>query len=121
MPDKVEETNNKNSTPWNPRAYCLNERYDKVDIRETILGMDLFGAPVPSFNFEGREKIGSWPGILCSLIYLFILASFTWFKITKFNTTSQTPVFNEAVLVNGWTTEDKLDLTNERMRGAFAF
>jgi hypothetical protein len=98
----------------------LSERYEKTTPFETILGFDLFGSPIPTFNFEGRDKIGSVMGQCLTLVYLFVLISFTFFKTYRFYSGSN-PGISASLTVNGWTKEDKIDLLEEKMMGAFAF
>ena len=105
---------------WPPRRYLLSERYEKTTYMETILGFDLFGSPIPSFNFEGRDKIGSVMGLCLTLVYLFVLISFTFFKTYRFYSGSN-PNISASVTVNGWTKDDRIDLLEEKMMGAFAF
>ena len=74
-----------------------------------MFGFDLFGSPIPSYNFEGRDKIGSVMGLLLTVSYLFLMISFTYYKTRRFYT-GQNPNISNSVEVNGWSSEDKIDL-----------
>ena len=42
---------------------------------------DIFAAPVPQFNLDGRERIHSLLGLLCSLVLFLIIFTFSLVKL----------------------------------------
>jgi hypothetical protein len=55
-------------------------------VREFMGRVDLFAYPVYGFNIEGREKIGSGVGMLCSILVFLIISTFTIHKATDLST-----------------------------------
>ena len=98
--------------------YCLEERYRNTNWTETILSLDLFALPAPSFNFEGRRKIGSALGLVASTFFMLSLGLFIWLKAGRFiNGTN--PLIAYAEEKDVYTSEDAIDLYEVQMLHAF--
>jgi hypothetical protein len=63
--------------------YIFDIRYRNTSCKENILSFDKFSAEVPSFNFEGRPKIGSLCGSILSLAFYIGLLAFGVSKIDR--------------------------------------
>jgi hypothetical protein len=71
---------------------------------------DIFGAPMPSFNYRGASTIGTPFGCILSL---FLLTLLSLYGTIKFNhlVTKKNPVLSKAAQSNRYQTEeDALDL-----------
>jgi hypothetical protein len=67
-------------------VYCFEERYRNSSLTEKILSYDMFGAYIPNFNFEGRNKVGSKFGLVATCLFVLLLGNFAGFKISRFVT-----------------------------------
>ena len=98
--------------------HCLEERYRNTSLSEKILAFDAFGARIPAFNFEGRNRIGSIVGIIATCFFYLGIGLFSVFKIARFSTGGN-PLISEAVEVDFYTVDDVIDVYEIQMLGAF--
>jgi hypothetical protein len=99
-------------------VYCFEERYRNTSLSETILAFDIFGAYIPTFNFEGRNKVGSPFGFAATCLFVLLLGSFAGFKISRF-ATGANPLISESMEIDFYDDEERIVLDSINMLGAF--
>jgi hypothetical protein len=65
-----------------------NKNYDKF-----LDGIDLFGANVTKFNFEGRESVYSPIGVVCSLFTIVMTMVYTGNQAMQFILKQNTTIY----------------------------
>ena len=58
---------------------------------------DFFGAPVKSFNFEGRQKVHTKPGLICSALVTLCLTTYALHLFIKLSSKSNPNVYTQDV------------------------
>jgi hypothetical protein len=96
----------------------LEERHRNKSTEETLLSFDIFGSPIPSFNFEGRYNFGSRPGLFATLLFTISLGTFSVLKILRFSA-GENPLISEALEINFYDVTDAIDIKEIKMLGAF--
>jgi hypothetical protein len=82
------------------------------------LSFDIFGTHIPTFNFEGRNKVGSTTGLVSTALFYLLLGSFAGFKISRF-TSGANPLISESQEVDAYDVNEKIILDDVSMLGAF--
>ena len=53
-----------------------------MKVQGYINRFDMFSYPVYGFNIDGRAKIGSWTGIVCSVLVATVMLTFSTLKMS---------------------------------------
>ena len=77
-----------------------------------ILDFDLFGEPMPQYNFERKNKIGSTCGFLVSLLVTFMALAYSKQKFVDLVTFKNPAVVKSNELHKHQTPATSLDLDN---------
>ena len=63
--------------------HCFGERYRNKSTYETLVSFDMFAPNMPSFNFEGRQKIGSIFGVFFTCFFIVGMSGYSLFNLGK--------------------------------------
>ena len=85
---------------------------------ETLLSFDRFAEKVPSFNFRSKSMMGSWFGLLTSLVFWMCLIAFGVVKTIRLVKGSN-PLISAATELDLYGEDDVIDLDTIQMLGAF--
>jgi hypothetical protein len=99
-------------------VYCFEERYRNKSWTETLLAYDMFGARIPTFNFEGRNKVGSPTGLVATVFFVVLLGSFAGFKVSRL-ITGGNPLISESMEIDFYDENERIVLDKINMLGAF--
>jgi hypothetical protein len=73
---------------------------------------------VPAFNFQGRNTMGSWFGLLTTIVFWTLLLSFVALKLTRL-IRGANPLISSAVELDFYGPDEKVDIGEAKMIGAF--
>jgi hypothetical protein len=73
---------------------------------------------VPSFNFEGRGSMGSWFGLVTTIGFWTVLLLLISLKIARL-VNGTNPLISAAVDLDHYGPEEKVDIGESNMLGAF--
>jgi hypothetical protein len=99
-------------------VYCLEERYRNNSWTETFLSFDLFGATIPVYNFEGRNKIGTPIGLVSTGMFVTLLGAFAGFKGLRF-ANGANPLISESEEIDFYDEDNRIKVDEIRMMSAF--
>jgi hypothetical protein len=71
--------------------------------------MDRFAEKVPTFNFKGKGNFGSWPGLIVTVAFWFVLIFLTSFKVIRL-VNGTNPLISSAVELDFYGSEDKINI-----------
>jgi hypothetical protein len=87
-------------------------------IRTTLLSKDRFGEKVPAFNYEGKGAMGTWFGLVTTIGFWSVLLMLVALKIARLVNGSN-PLISSAVDLDYYGADDKVDIYESSMLGAF--
>ena len=55
----------------------------RFQVINTVKGIDMFGRPIPGFNFKGAKQVNSLLGSACTLLILFCVMMYSSAKFVQ--------------------------------------
>lgn len=96
----------------------MPQRTSGNSVLDTMKKFDMFGAPVPTFNMNGDERVSSHAGGCVSLLIFAVTTSFAIMKLADM-LQRQNPAVTQFVQQDAFSADEVYDLRENNFRMAF--